>query len=237
MDSREPDSICDNLEGLGAEIEVRALSLGDYQVSDRLLIERKTRADFEASILDGRLFSQVAALAGSVERTVILIEGEPDYKSRISRAALLGAYASLISDFGCALFFTKSPSATAEMIHALACHEQVSKGRLISVYVKRKARSFSDSQLAVVEALPNVGPTLARALLSYFDTIENIATAPVSELVLVGKIGQKKAENLRKVLSTRYKPEEKEGKKTDEKVSPDGSRADKKTENEEKKEE
>ena len=76
------------------------------------------------------------------------------------------------------------------------------------MYAKRKARSESDQKRAVVEALPGVGPLLAEALLKYFDTVENVMSAPESELREVGKIGKKKATELRKLLSTRYKPGE-----------------------------
>ena len=208
VDNREPDEVCDALEGLGAEIELRQLSLGDYQLSDRLIVERKTRADFESSIIDGRLFSQVPDLCAAVPRVVLIVEGSPDSDSRLSRAALLGAYSSLISDFGCALFFTRSPSATAEMLFALAAHEQLGKKQPLSVYAKRKAIGLPAQQRAVVESLPNVGPTLARQLLEYFDTVENVMSAPESELKEVGKIGEKKAKQLRQLLSSRYKKEE-----------------------------
>lgn len=209
MDNREPDAICDLLESMGAEIEVRQLQAGDYQLSDRLIVERKTRADFESSVVDGRLFTQVSNLCSSVPRVVLLVEGE-QAEPRLSRASLLGAYSSLISDFGCALFFTRSPSATAEMLLALARHEQLSKKQPLSVYAKRKARTIAEQQRAIVESLPSVGPTLARELLKYFDTVENVMSAPESELRQVGKIGAKKAKQLRQLLSSRYK-EEKRG--------------------------
>ena len=202
--------MCDSLEAMGAEIELRQLELGDYQVSDRLVVERKTRADFESSILDGRLFSQVSALAFSFERVVVVVEGSADADSRLSRAALLGAYSSIISDFGCAIFFTRSPSATAELVYALAKHEQLAKKQPLSVYAKRKAIGMGAQQRAVIESLPNVGPTLARALLGYFDTVENVITAPESELREVGKIGEKKAKQLRQLLTTRYREKGKE---------------------------
>ena len=210
-DNREPDSVCDSLEALGAEIEMRQLEIGDYLLSDRLVVERKTRADFEASIVDGRLFTQVSSLCAALPRVVVIVEGDAPSESRLSRPALLGAYSSLISDFGCVLFFTRSPSATAEMLYALAHHEQMSKTRASPVYAKRKARGMADQQRAVVEALPNVGPTLAEALLKYFDTVENVMSAPESELRQVEKIGGKKAAELRKLLSTRYMPSRKSG--------------------------
>lgn len=205
VDNREPDEVCDSLEALGAEIELRQLGLGDYQASDRLIVERKTRQDFESSIIDGRLFSQVSALASSFERVVLIVEGSADSDSRLSRAALLGAYSSIISDFGCAIFFTRSASATAELVHALAKHEQLGKKQPLSVYAKRKAIGLAAQQRAVIESLPAVGPTLARALLEYFDTVENVITAPESELREVGKIGEKKAKQIRALLTKRYK--------------------------------
>lgn len=190
---------------MGAEIEIKQLELGDYQVSDRLVVERKTRSDFESSIVDGRLLRQLDDLSASFQRVVVIVEGSPDSESRLSRNALLGAYSSLISDFGCALFFTRSASATAEMVFALAHHEQVAKAQPLSVYAKRKALSLADQQRAVIEALPNVGPKMARALLSYFQTVENVITAPESELKEVDKMGGKKARQLRELLTKRYK--------------------------------
>lgn len=212
-DGREPDSVCDALEAQGAEIEIRQLEIGDYILSDRLVAERKTRADFEASIMDGRLFSQASGLCAALPRVVIIVEGDAPDEGRLARTALLGAYSSLIADFGCALFFTRSPSATAEMLYALARHEQFAKSRAAPVYAKRKARSVADQQRAVVEALPNVGPALAGALLQYFDTVENVMSAPESELRQVGKIGAKKSAELRKLLSTRYMPGRGDGEK------------------------
>jgi len=215
-DKREPDEVCDCLEALGAELELKQLELGDYQVSDRLIIERKTRADFESSILDGRLFSQAEGLSSSTAgRIVFIIEGSPDSDTRISRSALLGAYSSLIADFGCTVFFTKSPQATAELVFHLACHEQLSRKQSFSVYAKRKAKTFPEQQRAIIEALPNVGPKLALSLLEYFDTVENIATAPESELASVDKIGKDKAAKIRKVFSLRYKPKESNESQTD----------------------
>jgi Fanconi anemia group M protein len=207
-DIREPKAIFEELELLGATLDKQTLSLGDYQLSDHLVVERKTRADFESSIMDGRLFSQLSELSSAVQRVVVVVEGEPEGATRINRKALLGAYSSVISDFGCSLFFTRGLAATAEIIHSLACHEQLAKKHPNSVYAKRKALGLPQQQRAIIEALPNVGPTLAKSLLSYFDTVENVITAPESELRNVDKIGEKTAKELRRLLTTRYKKEE-----------------------------
>lgn len=208
VDSREPDSVCDSLEAQGATLEIAQLPLGDYVLSERLAVERKTRQDFESSIFDGRLFSQLSGLSAAYSRVVFIVEGEGDGESRLSRAALLGAYSSVISDYGCALFFTRSPQATAEMVFALACHEQLAKPHTLPVFAKRRAKNDSELSRAIVESLPSVGPSLARSLLNYFNNVENVFTAPESELKEVGKIGEKKAKRLREIITRRYRDEE-----------------------------
>ncbi len=54
-----------------ATIEVARLSVGDYCVQRRVLVERKTAADFAASLIDGRLFRQAAALAAAPHREML----------------------------------------------------------------------------------------------------------------------------------------------------------------------
>ena len=51
------------------------LATGDYLIDDQVLIERKSVVDFTASLVDGRLFPQVARLAHSGHRSLLLIEG------------------------------------------------------------------------------------------------------------------------------------------------------------------
>ena len=43
-----------------AAVEVARLKVGDYHIERRVLVERKTAADFAASLIDGRLFRQAS---------------------------------------------------------------------------------------------------------------------------------------------------------------------------------
>lgn len=57
VDDREPESVTAALKVQpDCHVSIQRLSLGDYQVDDRLLFERKTLPDFAASVMDGRLF-------------------------------------------------------------------------------------------------------------------------------------------------------------------------------------
>jgi Fanconi anemia group M protein len=57
------------------DVDIRRLSLGDYQIGDRVIVERKTLKDFAISIIDGRLFKQAIRLANSSFIGVLILEG------------------------------------------------------------------------------------------------------------------------------------------------------------------
>ena len=57
------------------DVQMDRLEVGDYWIDGRVVIERKTYADFATSLTDGRLFPQAAALASSPHRPVVLLEG------------------------------------------------------------------------------------------------------------------------------------------------------------------
>jgi len=62
-DYREQRSgMIEQLEGSGVHVNIKTLAHGDYVLSDDIIIERKTGHDLVVSIVDGRLFSQVADL-------------------------------------------------------------------------------------------------------------------------------------------------------------------------------
>jgi len=59
-----------------------------------------------------------------------------------------------------------------------------------------------------VEALPMVGPKLARALLTHFGSVRAVMNASEEELKEVEKLGEKKAKVIRALIDYQYKPEE-----------------------------
>lgn len=57
-DHREvPSGIVDELVRLGVEVEARQLKVGDFILSDRVGVERKSVGDFLQSIVDKRLMT------------------------------------------------------------------------------------------------------------------------------------------------------------------------------------
>jgi ERCC4-type nuclease len=56
-------------------VHMADLPIGDYCIDGGVVVDRKTYADFATSLVDGRLFTQAAALARSPHRPVVLLEG------------------------------------------------------------------------------------------------------------------------------------------------------------------
>ncbi len=207
VDQRESRDFDAAFASMGAQPERRQLEVGDFLCSGRLAVERKTRADFEQSIVDGRLFTQLHSLTANFPRVAVIVEGE-SAEGRVSKEALLGAYAAIVSDFGATIFFTRNAEKTAELVFALAKHEQLSRKAPMRVFAKRKTLTASANQRAIVEMLPMVGPKLAKALLSHFGNVENVFTATEEELKKVEGMGGKRAKAIRSIIENAYAADE-----------------------------
>jgi Fanconi anemia group M protein len=207
VDHREDEKFDLFFKDMGAYVDRRVLDVGDFLCSARLVIERKTRSDFEQSVIDGRLFSQLPNLVSNYERIVVIVEGVND-EERLRRSSLLGAYATIIADYGASLIFTRDKEATAEIIFNFAKHEQLARKQPMRIYAKRKTFTPSQTARAIVEALPMVGPKSAKALLNHFSTVEAIAQANEREIAEVPGVGKKRAKTIKAVLSYPYNEEE-----------------------------
>jgi Fanconi anemia group M protein len=207
VDHREDGKFDALLKSLGAVVDRRPLSVGDFLCSSRLAVERKTRADFEASVIDGRLFSQLPNLLSNYARVVILVEGNAD-EGRLARASLLGAYAAILADYGASLIFTAGMEETAELVFAFARHEQLGRKQAMRIYAKRRTFTPSQTARSIVESLPMIGPKTAKALLNHFGSVDALARAAERDLAQVSGVGKKRAKVIRAVLSYEYREED-----------------------------
>ncbi|MHA1542322.1 MAG: DEAD/DEAH box helicase family protein, partial [Candidatus Hodarchaeales archaeon] len=133
IDSRESSSRLPKLlKELGANIISKKLHVGDYIVSDRLIIEYKQYSDFIRSILDGRLFqssspdqeSQLVRLASQPSPLLIIEYDSNVENTQIQLNSLMGAISSILLDFQIPLVITQSENESASLIFHLAKREQ-----------------------------------------------------------------------------------------------------------------
>lgn len=194
------------LAKLGVVVKSETLEVGDFVLSDRVVVERKEVDDFASSIIDGRLFEQAAKLNESYAKPVMVVEGERLTGSgRVRPEAMMGAYASILVDYGIPIVWTREPSETAQLMLAVARREQVQERRSPRIMTAPKPSTIEEQQEFIISSLPNIDNTRAKRLLSHFQTVERLFSASKEELMSVSGIGDKISEEIRRVLTTKYK--------------------------------
>ncbi len=208
IDQREIRShVARSLEKLGMDIILKTLEVGDYVVSDRVGIERKTVEDFLSTLMDGRdLFGQISDLARTFDRPLLIIEGEGLYTTRqIHPNSIRGILSSIAVDFGVPIIFSRDEEETASLIAITAKREQTEGKREISLHGKKTSLTLKEQQEYIISSLPEIGPAVARNLLLHFGSVERIMNASRDELMEVGLVGPKTADRIREVVGGAYK--------------------------------
>lgn len=182
-------------------VEIARLEVGDYRVERRVVVERKTATDFAASLIDGRLFRQVAALAVAPERAVLVLEGrDQEWRDTgVRREAIQGALITIGVFFGAAVLHSDAPEETAQLLVYLGRQAQrAAQGGLPRPGYRPKGKRAR--QLFLLQGLPGVGPARAARLLERFGSVEAIVTASADALAAVDGIGERTAEKMRWVV-------------------------------------
>ncbi len=191
------------MESKGLKVSMAALPVGDYIVSDRVCIERKTIHDFESSIIDGRIFEQAKRLKEAYEYPIIIVEGDGE-SFRMRRNVINGAIASLYIDFGMVFLTTSGREETADLVFYMAKHE--SEGTARPPSVKGRGRAFTDEQFMerVIGNLPGIGLETAKSLLKHFGSVRAIALASEKELMKADGVGGVRAKTIKNIMGMEY---------------------------------
>ena len=195
-DHREERSTIPGLLALeGFSMEAKQLPVGDYILSERLIIERKTANDLIASIKDRRLWEQAERLKEAYPVVVLLIEGTPE---RFPVEGWKGALGSILTMGGISVLPTQDIDESCEWIARLAKREQ--KGPSGARGGKRKSKDSDKLAEGVISSLPGISTKGARALLEHFKTLNGVFNADAAALQEVPGIGKKRAEEMAKVF-------------------------------------
>ena len=193
----------------GVETRLETLAVGDYVLSDRVVVERKSVSDFLDTLVGGdrSMFEQVGDMVRHYARPVVVLEGEGLYSERdVHPNAIRGALASLAVDFDASVLRTADEDGTAEMLATVARREQSVADREVSVHGEKQSRTLDEQQEYVVASIADVGPVTARALLSHFGTVEAVMTAREDDLLEVDGVGEVTAARVREVVGSEYDP-------------------------------
>lgn len=202
VDHREKESELFKLLERNFDIKVSTLPFGDYQLSNHLTIERKTAKDLLISIIDLRLFRQVANLKHHCQASLLLIEGNPlQTDLRFDHRAIKGALLSIQTSWQLPVIFSDSPQDSFDIITTIVRQDETSSD-VIPLRGGYRPKRLKLKQLYILQGLPGIGPELAKKLLDHFHSVAAVMSAPEAELMAVEGIGPTKARHIRHILDS-----------------------------------
>ena len=187
VDHREKSSLVPSkLKKLEIPIEFKQLKVADYIIKD-IAIERKTIHDFQNSIMNKRLISQLKELK-QYPKHLLIIEGEYNPNERkFHENAFRGFILSTLLTFQVPIIFTKNPEETAKYLETMA-----KKKKPISKPIRASKISLSTEEQIqfILEGFPNIGPKSIEKLKSNFSSLKELFNASEEELKeILGKKG------------------------------------------------
>ncbi len=200
------------------DVEVKQLEVADFILETKddqnntvtVGIEKKTQNDFINSIIDRRIIQQLMNLKEHFTKPLLIIEGEENiYTLRnFHPNAIRGMLAAIAIDFQVPIIYTKNFRDTASLIEVVAKRLDQPK-RHVSFLPKRVLPTLKEQQEYIVQSIPTIGPTLAKALLKEFKSVQGVVNASKDALQEVDKIGKKKASTIMETLTKEYNEETK----------------------------
>jgi Fanconi anemia group M protein len=207
VDVNEPEDLPERLRELGVDLEVRRLAPGDY-VLGPVGIERKTLTDFFNSLIRKRLFEQVQRLRDAYPQPLVILEGDLSEISTFKHPqSVLGAFLAIETKERVPILTTADKEQTALLLSIL-WKGQDKGAPEYGLRHKPKALSLGQRQRFLVEGLPSIGETLARNLLERFGSVRAVFDASEDDLRKVPKIGEVKAAEIVRLLTSPYEGEQ-----------------------------
>jgi Fanconi anemia group M protein len=209
IDSREANTAAKIVKGLrerGVNVKIETLDKGDYVLSDKCAVERKTVQDFVYTLTHRYLFEQLFTLKDVYPKSLILLEGYLPiiYKfSRIQPVSVWGALFNLAKN-GMAIVNTTSYKETIDFLYVAVRQEQIVEKRTPTVHPVKKCETLSDAQIYFVASLPNIGREKAIAILKSYHTPLNALISVDDWSKTVYGLGPKITAKVKEVLKTPF---------------------------------
>lgn len=204
-DARENGSLIKELVNLNVDCEVKNIEC-DFYLSSRCGVERKKIKDFVDSIIDGRLLLQIKNIVENFQKPLILLEGEEDiYSIRgVHPNAIRAMFATITVSYGIPILYSKSEKESALLLLAIAKREQAMGFKELNMHFEKKQLTQDDELVYFVSAIPGIGTSTAKLLLSNFGCIKNIFSATEEELKNVKGIGEGTAKQINEIFNREY---------------------------------
>ena len=199
-DVHERDSgIAQGLRSLGWSVQETTLEASDYVIGATVGVERKTVTDFATSLKNGRLFQQLAGLQQTVQKPLLIIEGNQDELGRLHPNSVKGVVVSLCVKWSIPVLWSQNSQETASLIHMIAKQNSRIRTRWQPTLAE-KPTTKRELQLQLLTRIPQVGLCSAEAILKHFGSLEHLLSASESDLQQAKGIGRKRASTIHHTL-------------------------------------
>ena len=196
VDTREKQSlVASYLKGKKANIQFEKLEIADYLINE-IAIERKTYSDFISSMINKRLFQQLAEIK-KYPRYFIIIEGK-ETEHRLDKPAK-GMILAIITQYEIPILFTANEEETADYLLLLARKQDKPKIDL-GLRPSKSVITIEEQKQFILEGFPGIGPTIAKQLLEQHKTLNKIFSLTEEELKQINKLDDNKIKKFRELL-------------------------------------
>ena len=183
-----------------AQLHVGDAWIGPIDMSPAIVVERKTVADLEASLLDGRYREQrtrlLAFCAEKSARALYIIEGELDrLAGRMTQESLQKVLNRLMLRYSVFIVQTNTTEETAKILEGLQKQLEedptVFQGQTLSysdvTTFTKKGNKDDPKQFALsaLQQCPGVSVGIARAILEEYKTLEQVFQAEESQIAVL----------------------------------------------------
>jgi len=197
LDIRERELITRLPDAPVQQLPVGDIWIGNTDISGALVIERKTVADLEASLLDGRYREQrtrlLAFCAEKGGRAMYMIEGEMDrLGARMTKESLQKILNRLMLRYGVPVYHTRNIDETVKALMLLQTQhimdptvfqaETLSYSDVTTFTKRGNKDDPKQFALAALQQCPGVSVGIARAILEEFESLEGVFAAEESAL-------------------------------------------------------
>jgi ERCC4-type nuclease len=181
-------------------VKIGALPCGDYILGPQVAVERKAATDFIVSIMDGRIFQQVAKMKLDYQRPIVLIEGDVfKTRSQIDNKAIAGAISWINAIEQVSVLMVADPSETPLMLATMARHLQEGIGYEINLHPK-KPKPTAEAAQYLIGSLPGIGPGNAKKLYEHFGSVFKTINATPAMFSEVKGIGLKTSQRIHEII-------------------------------------
>lgn len=205
IDSREPSRLKVLLKKKGVETKGDYLQIGDYLLPNSTIIERKTSADFLASIFDKRIWIQANNMSQYEHPIIAIIAGNKwkDFyfrKGKYIHKTWIGTIATLSCKYNISVITFEDEDEFLDYLKALDSKLSTEKESTRMDSIVRKPKNDTEVKENIIAAIPNIGIKTAQDIINKYKTVSNVCNTSISDLIKIDGIGPKTAEEIYKYL-------------------------------------